>query len=85
MNSIKWTPKAKRQVGKIKNAAERLAVIDGVETLKDFPNVAGIKHLANASVAYRLRVGNWRVLFDFEGFSSIVCIEEVKKRNERTY
>jgi mRNA-degrading endonuclease RelE of RelBE toxin-antitoxin system len=47
--------------------------------------VAGVKHLTNSAIGYRLRVGNWRVLFDFDGAVRIVTIEEVKKRNERTY
>ncbi len=60
-------------------------MIEGVETLKDFPNVPGIKRLTNSPVGYRLRVGTWRILFDFDGAAHIVSIEEVKRRNERTY
>jgi len=33
----------------------------------------------------RLRVGNYRVLFDWEGGIRIVQIQEVRKRDERTY
>ena len=32
--------------------------------LKNFPNVSNIKKLTNFEPAYRLRVGNYRVLFD---------------------
>jgi len=32
--------------------------------LKDFPNINNIKKLTNFEPAYRLRVGNYRVLFD---------------------
>lgn len=85
MNTITWMPKAKRQANKIKNATELRAVLDGVQTLENFPDVTGIKHLVNSSIAYRLRVGNWRILFDFDGAARIVSIEEVRKRNERTY
>lgn len=85
MNTIKWTPKAVRQAQKIKNAVERKTVFDGVCSLADFPKVSGVKHLTNSAIGYRLRVGNWRVLFDFDGAVRIVVIEEVKKRNERTY
>lgn len=85
MNTIKWQPKAVTQAQKIKDAAQRQAVYAGVGSLAGFPNVVGVKRLANARVGYRLRVGNWRVLFDFDGVVSIVTIEEVKKRNERTY
>jgi mRNA interferase RelE/StbE len=32
--------------------------------LKKFPNISNIKRLTNFEPAYRLRVGNYRVLFD---------------------
>jgi mRNA-degrading endonuclease RelE of RelBE toxin-antitoxin system len=32
-----------------------------------------------------LRVGNYRVFFEFDGGVQIIYIEEVKKRNESTY
>ena len=38
-----------------------------VEELVDFPDVASIKFLKNHSIAdYRIRVGNYRVLFDVD-------------------
>jgi len=39
----------------------------------------------NHPCGYRLRVGNYRVLFDFAGSIKLVRIEEVGKRDERTY
>ncbi|MCD6183108.1 MAG: type II toxin-antitoxin system RelE/ParE family toxin [Thermovirga sp.] len=40
---------------------------DGIEELKKFPNVSQIKHLTNHPIAsYRLRIGNYRVLFDVD-------------------
>ena len=35
-----------------------------IMALKAFPEVANIKKLTNFEPAYRLRVGNYRVLFD---------------------
>ena len=32
--------------------------------LKDFPEVASVKKLTNFEPAYRLRIGDYRVLFD---------------------
>jgi len=34
---------------------------------------------------YRLRVGNYRVLFNWDGEIKVVESEEVKKRDERMY
>lgn len=55
------------------------------EKLSHFPKCSGVKALVNHAIGYRLRVGNYRVLFDFEGTIKLVRIEEVGKRNERTY
>lgn len=55
------------------------------DKLPHFPACSGVKALVNHAHGYRLRVGNYRVLFDFEGSIKLVRIEEVGKRNERTY
>ena len=49
------------------------------------PNVQNVKALTRHQFGYRLRVGRYRVLFDWEGTVRIVNIEEVSKRDEHTY
>ncbi|WP_459947813.1 type II toxin-antitoxin system RelE family toxin, partial [Desulfocastanea catecholica] len=49
------------------------------------PDCQGVKALTNHRYGYRLRVGHYRVLFDYDGEVGIVEIQEVKKRDERTY
>ena len=53
--------------------------------MAQFPAVTGVIHLVNHSCGYRLRVGSYRVLFNVLQTVEVVSIEEVKKRNERTY
>jgi mRNA-degrading endonuclease RelE of RelBE toxin-antitoxin system len=85
MNRIEWTPKAAKQLRKLPQAAQ-VAIRDAVqEKLPNFPQCSGVKALVNHAIGYRLRVGNYRVLFDFEGTIKLVRIEEVGKRDERTY
>ena len=56
------------------------------EELVDLTKARNVKALTNHEFGYRLRVGNYRVFFDFEGNAAcIVSIEEVRKRDERTY
>lgn len=84
MNTIKWHTKALKQLRKIdrqENAAIRLAV----NTLAAMPDCQGVKALTNHQYGYRLRVGRYRVLFDYDGEIRIIEIQEVKKRDERTY
>lgn len=49
------------------------------------PHVQNNRALVNHHYGYRLRVGNYRILFDWDGSVKIVSIEEVKKRDEHTY
>ncbi|MDP1958116.1 MAG: hypothetical protein Q8J75_08070, partial [Rhodocyclaceae bacterium] len=54
--------------------------------LSVFPECSGVKKLTSHDYGYRLRVGDYRVLFDFDGGAAcIVSVEEVRKRDERTY
>jgi mRNA interferase RelE/StbE len=46
--------------------------------LKSFPNVQNIKKLTNFEPAYRLRVGNYRILFDI--FDDMIIIGRVLHR-----
>ena len=85
MNSIYWQPKALRQLRKIDaqaNARIRHAVND---ELADLSKARNVKVLTDHAHQYRLRAGNYRVFFNFDGAVHIVLIEEVRKRNERTY
>jgi mRNA interferase RelE/StbE len=46
--------------------------------LKDFPDIQNIKKLTNFEPAYRLRIGNYRVLFDV--FDNTIIIGRVLHR-----
>lgn len=85
MNRIEWTVKATRQLTKIRDKPMRQRIYLETQTLESFPNCKNVKSLANHEFSYRLRVGTFRVFFEFDGTLRIVSIEEVKKRNERTY
>lgn len=54
--------------------------------LIDLSRARNVKALTGHAYGFRLRVGNYRVLFDVEGSAAcVVSIEEVRKRDERTY
>ncbi|MFO1431161.1 MAG: type II toxin-antitoxin system RelE/ParE family toxin [Candidatus Competibacteraceae bacterium] len=85
MFDIDWMPKALRQLRKIREQTIRAELVDAAETLRDFPNCPNVKALVNHRYGYRLRVGRYRILFDVYNVVNIIAIQEVKKRNERTY
>ena len=84
MNRIEWTVRAWKQVADIPLEFRR-KIIGKVDALAGFPVVhLDIKRLQGRD-GYRLRVGRYRVIFDYSGEIKVVRIEEVKKRDERTY
>lgn len=85
MNSINWQPKALKQLRKIDvRAGTQIRTAVTVE-LADLSKARNVKSLTNHEYGYRLRVGGYRVFFEFDGTVRIVNIEEVRKRDERTY
>ena len=84
MNAIKWHVKALKQLRKI-DRKDNAAIRRAVDGLAAMPACSGVKALTNHEYGYRLRVGRYRVLFDFDGEVRIVEIQEVRKRDDHTY
>jgi mRNA interferase RelE/StbE len=59
-----------------KNSATK--IFQKIEKLKDFPEITNIKKLKNHIPPYRLRVGDYRVLFDIE--DNILTVYKIKHR-----
>lgn len=51
-----------------------------IAKLEDYPNLPNIKKLSNFKPAYRLRVGDYRVLFDI--YEDRIEISAIKHRKE---
>ena len=85
MNSINWQPNALKQLRKVDAQASKQIRTAVTVELADLAKARNVKSLTNHKYGYRLRVGSYRVLFDFDGTVRIVSIEEVRKRDERTY
>lgn len=87
MITIEWSTKAVRQLRKIADRAKRQRIFSETQQLADWPNCPGdIKRLQGRD-DYRLRVGDYRVIFEIDqsGMPVILTITQVEKRNERTY
>ncbi|MBF0204299.1 MAG: type II toxin-antitoxin system RelE/ParE family toxin [Desulfamplus sp.] len=51
-----------------------------IKTLKNFPDIANIKKLTDFEPAYRLRCGDYRILFDVK--NGIIDIGRILHRKE---
>ena len=82
---INWQPKALRQLRRIDAQAGKQIRTAVTAELADLTKARNVKALTNHEYGYRLRVGSYRVFFEFDGTVHVVTIEEVRKRDERTY
>lgn len=85
-DAIQWSCKGQPDnCARSKEKSARQRIFAEVQLLATFPDCVNVKKLTNHVYSYRLRIGDYRVFFEFDGAVRIVLIEEVKKRNERTY
>lgn len=84
MNEVIYSKKAAKQLRKLP-LPDGKVVRSECNKLVNMMDCKNVKALVNHEHQYRLRVGHFRVFFDFDGVARIVSIEEVKKRDEHTY
>ncbi len=85
MNIIKWQNRTKKDLRKIADKP-RSAILKTVKHLQNHPNTwKNVRTLINHQFDYRLRVGNYRIFFNYQKSINIIKIERVKKRDENTY
>ena len=85
MMEVIWQSKATKQLKKIGDRTVQGRILTATRGLADFPACSNVKRLTNHEYTHRLRVGDWRILFNVFEEISIASIEEVKKRDENTY
>jgi len=81
--------KALKQAMKIPMES-RVRIFAGINCLKDSETWEDVRKLVNHAYDYRLRVGNYRILFNLEENTdnieiNDISVEEIKKRDDRTY
>jgi mRNA-degrading endonuclease RelE of RelBE toxin-antitoxin system len=85
MYAIDWSPRARRQLAKLGDREMQRRLFEAIGLLAGFPRVAGLEALRNHRFGFRLRVGRYRVLLDVDTRTGIVLVQEIRKRDERTY
>ncbi|MDO5680435.1 MAG: type II toxin-antitoxin system RelE/ParE family toxin [Pelistega sp.] len=75
---INWTNTAVKQLRKIDKFHQK-KIVAAIFTLEDLATAKQVKTLINHQYSYRLRVGNYMVLFDVDTVVRIIDIQEIKK------
>lgn len=82
---IEWKLKAIKQMRNIPKP-DQVRIFNHVDSLGvGIEGKTNIIRMVNHRYDYRMRVGDYRVMFNVFETIEIISIEEVKKRDERTY
>ena len=77
---IQWKRSAKKEFRKL-NKQVILRILQAVEKLAEDPYAVGSKKLVGSDSIYRIRVGDYRIIYNIE--SSILTIEIIKVGHRR--
>lgn len=81
---VEIAPAANREMRRLpQNVQERLR--PAILSLGDDPRPHGVRKLKGATHAYRIRVGEYRVVYEVYDDTSSVILLHVARRNESTY
>ncbi|MCP4641908.1 MAG: type II toxin-antitoxin system RelE/ParE family toxin [bacterium] len=78
---VRFAPKAVRQLRKLSKPVQR-RVFEHVEALVDNPRPAGCTKLSGAEGFYRIRVGEYRVIYTIEDQKLIVLVVKIGDRKD---
>lgn len=78
---VEFTAAAARQVKKLPRPA-RDRVLDAIDDLQDDPRPHGAKKLAGEQRAWRVRVGDYRVIYDVLDSELVVTVVRAGHRRE---
>jgi mRNA interferase RelE/StbE len=85
---LEVSPAAERDLAKYKNRISRHdfeGIKEAVRNLAKIPRPKGARKITGTDKAYRIRVGDWRVIYEVYDKDSIVLILRINRRNETTY
>ena len=60
--------------------SDAIKILQTIKKLEDYPNITNVKKLTNHYPPFRLRIGDYRVLFDIE--ENKIIISNIKHRKE---
>ena len=81
---VVFKPSVAKQIHRL-DKKEQKKIIAVAESLASNPRPYGYKKLVDKEMLYRLRVGNYRIIYVIFDDVLVINILQIKKRNERTY
>ena len=82
MYEIIFSPRARREIGKLTSVIQD-RLHDAVDGLGVNPRQVGVKRLTR--MLYRLRVGDWRIIYAIIDKEHHVVVVKITRRSKETY
>jgi len=82
MYQVKLTSRAQRQLDKL-HSEDLGRIVAAIQQLGDNPRPAGTKKLRGP--IYRIRVGDWRIIYAVFEKDNLIIIGKVARRSKDTY
>lgn len=78
---VEFAPLARRHIRKLTQGIQR-RILDGIEELGSHPRPAGVKKFADEEDLFRIRVGDYRVVYQIRDRELLILIVKVGHRRE---
>ena len=88
MYRLEVSPAADRNLEKLKGRIRRQdfeRLRDAVAGLVEEPRPQGVRKIKGEEIAYRIRVGSYRVVYEVYDNDKLVLILQIVRRSETTY
>lgn len=80
--SIEFYPLARRFLTRLRDASLYKRVHRAIDNLQEEPRPAGCKKLAGSSNRYRIRVGDYRIIYEIEDSAVRVLVLAIENRRD---
>ena len=88
MYRLEVSPSANRDIERLKQRIQRHdfdRLRTAIKGLADNPRPYGVRKIRGAEMAYRIRAGNYRIVYEIYDNENLVLILQVARRTETTY
>ena len=79
MYGVKVTPSAARQMRKLPKVV-RERIVEAIESLRSDPRPRGVRKLRGANDRYRIRVGDFRIIYEIHDRELAIVVVRVADR-----
>jgi mRNA interferase RelE/StbE len=79
--NVEITQRASKDFKKLDRSVKK-QVKEALEKLDDFPDLTDVKQLKGSPKRYRLRVGNWRIIFCVDWEKNVLTVLTINHRKK---